>query len=167
MSRSCPPPRVQTPTIPDYPRTHTPPMRSEYGILSSHPLSRVSPGAHLKPTVPGNPTRKFLPTPPTETRKSPWFTSLYCNSGETQCRRLSRSRDASPKPTVPKMSLTVSSAPSAAFRTPSPSPCWLSLLRLLSVSPATVSFVPSYQSPSVPHFPTELSPFSITAVFCG
>ena len=44
MSGSCPPPRVQTPTIPDYPRTHIPPMRSEYGILSSHPLSHVSPG---------------------------------------------------------------------------------------------------------------------------
>ena len=56
----------------------------------------------------------------------------------------------SPKPTVPKMSLTVSSAPSAAFRTPSPSPSLLSLWRLLSVSHSTVSFIPSYQSPSVP-----------------
>ena len=104
-------------------------------------------------------------TPPTET-KSPWFTSLYCNSGETQCRWLTCPQDHRRNQRFRKCH-SVSSAPSAAFRTPSPSPSRLSLRRLLSVSPATVSFVPSYHSPSVPHFPTEPSPFSIAIVFRG
>ena len=86
-------PLPRTPTI-QFTAHSTPSMYSEYSLKSSYLSSPVSLlGCPSQTNCPWQSHPKWPPsTPPTET-KSPWFMSLYCNSGETQCRWLIRSRD--------------------------------------------------------------------------